>query len=184
MGDSRAFLYLVEGFRGLSIPGSSKERRARILGSVNKGGSKMGSLGRRFSHRVRSASFLANSRRSEPDGFQIADPGPGLADDGMGAVPDACQEAVTALFPDMCPDHLNQLCARFNFDHEQVIGHIIDQQDLGLHYPRWEKSAKRKRHGVSPGADGPAEKKMKFNNDPDRLAGKDPLFLKTYKKAG
>ncbi|KAK4448025.1 ring finger protein [Podospora aff. communis PSN243] len=102
----------------------------------------------------------------------------------MGAVSEAFQEAVMALFPDMCPDHLNELGTRFNFDHEQVIGHVIDQQDLGRQYPKWDKSAKRKRQEVSPVADGPAEKKMKFNSDPARLAGKDSLFLRTYKKAG
>ncbi|KAK0641699.1 ring finger protein [Cercophora newfieldiana] len=94
----------------------------------------------------------------------------------------ACEEAVLAVFPDMCLQHLKQLGTQYSMDHEQIILHVIDQQDAGRPYPTWEKTAKRKRPDASPEAEGPA-KRIKFDEDRDRLTGKDYVFIKTYTKA-
>ncbi|KAK0620228.1 ring finger protein [Immersiella caudata] len=96
----------------------------------------------------------------------------------------ACHAAVLAIFPDIDRLHLAQVARQFTYDHEKVIGYIIDQQDIGRPYPKSEKSVKRKRQEVSPGADSPVEKRMKFDDDPNRLVGKDASFVKLYARAG
>jgi len=127
--------------------------------------------------------FLANLPDREPDEQQLALSIPGLDQDAMERGWPACQEAVLNCFPDMCPEHLMKLAVEFGWNHERVIGHVLDQQDTGQPYPKWEKLAKRKWQDVSPEEESPLEDKIKYEKDQERLNGKDAVFLRVYTRA-
>ncbi|OAA57067.1 ring finger protein [Niveomyces insectorum RCEF 264] len=60
-------------------------------------------------------------------------------------VKSACTAAVLALFPDICPDFLQEKSQQLAYDYESIVSHILDQADNGAHYPR-RPTLKRKRH--------------------------------------
>lgn len=93
----------------------------------------------------------------------------------------ACQLAVLSCFPDMCPEYLTKVAASFNWDSEQIITSILDQQEKGRPYPTQQNTSKRKR------ADSCAEAsnlKNNFEKDDTRLANKGDAFVRRYNHVG
>lgn len=60
---------------------------------------------------------------------------------------DACSRLVTAVFPNICPQFLEQLASSIGLDASAIINHIVDQEAEGKPYPRSQapNALKRKR---------------------------------------
>ncbi|KAK3352701.1 hypothetical protein B0T25DRAFT_454088 [Lasiosphaeria hispida] len=89
----------------------------------------------------------------------------------------ACQQAVMSFFPDICPQHFAKVAADFQWCPEQIITHVLDQQEQGIAYPKRGSVLKRKRPDTE--VDG-EEKKVDHLNHP---IGRDSGFIKTYTRA-
>lgn len=89
----------------------------------------------------------------------------------------ACQEAVLNCFPDMCPEYLIILARDWNWDYEQIITSVLDQQEKGQSYPTQPNTSKRKRADTR--TEAPDAKDM-FEKDDARLATKDATFIRQY----
>lgn len=61
------------------------------------------------------------------------------------AIREACTATVQEYFPDMCPDHLEQVALERGWDAELVIAWFLDQQESGAPYPKRPRGLKRKR---------------------------------------
>ncbi|KAK4188710.1 hypothetical protein QBC35DRAFT_495365 [Podospora australis] len=92
------------------------------------------------------------------------------------------EEVVLGCFPDICPDYLSETLSQHAGIAEQVISHILDQQDNGKAYPKRPRpSLKRKRE---PSEEGEEELLRKqFATGYNRHAGKPPHYQKSYLNA-
>ncbi|KAK0702032.1 hypothetical protein B0T26DRAFT_744932 [Lasiosphaeria miniovina] len=74
-----------------------------------------------------------------------------------------CESAVLSCFPDMCPDHLKELAAQYQWEHAQLITAVLDSMERGISYPKRAKLLKRKRNVEEKKDDsGGAEKRKKL----------------------
>jgi len=108
----------------------------------------------------------------------------------------ACRAAVLALFPDICPHHLLNLAHEHEYDHEQIITLILDNQENGDPYPTKPREGllKRKRNAkndsdissiaISNNNDLADVRNGKTENEKvNCLDGKNDAFIKTYCRA-
>lgn len=94
-----------------------------------------------------------------------------------------CENAVLSCFPDMCPDHLNELAAQYQWGHAQLITAVLDSLEKGISYPKRAKSLKRKRDVEEKKDDsGDAEKRFE-NRAPGDLINHDFNYQSLYRKA-
>lgn len=78
----------------------------------------------------------------------------------------ACREQVMAVFPDICPDHLEILALNHGYDPHALIPYILDQVDNGKPFPKRQRiSLKRKREDEE---EDVADRLGKAFSDPDR----------------
>ena len=90
----------------------------------------------------------------------------------------ACQDAVLNCFPDMCPEYLMRIATQLEWDHEEVIIHVLDRQENGSPYPTRTKPSKRKRpDGDEQNTEG---QRKDFEKDESRLVGKDAAFVQLH----
>ncbi|KAF4981330.1 hypothetical protein FZEAL_2863 [Fusarium zealandicum] len=82
---------------------------------------------------------------------------------------DACIQAVTALFPDICLDYLKSIAQPRLFISDDVINHIIDLEESGRSYTKKPKEASRKRKRDDEEEDPASAAKRKYDN-PLRLS--------------
>ncbi|GKT93449.1 RING finger protein [Colletotrichum tofieldiae] len=61
----------------------------------------------------------------------------------------ACAATVLSVFPDICPDFLEETAVRFEYNPDQTIDDILSLTENGKPYPKrsYFKSLKRKREG-------------------------------------
>jgi hypothetical protein len=95
---------------------------------------------------------------------------------------DAWLLSVLTIFPDMCPRYLADLGTRFDRNDQTIIPFVAEEQEAGKPYPT-AKQAKRKRRDSNPSETSHDDKKVRFDIDKDRLAGRDAIFLIDYRKA-
>lgn len=73
-----------------------------------------------------------------------------------------CREAVLMIFPDICPDYLEQLAVQHAYDHEALISAILDLSEKGGPLPR-RATLKRKRESADVG-DRLCDLRKKYDN--------------------
>jgi len=93
-----------------------------------------------------------------------------------------CKNAILLIFPDICPNYLETLAAEHEYDHEQLITHILDQIDNNRPYPRRQRSTlKRKRSAEKEGEAKAEEESKKFDNPDRRQERKDHTYFRVSK---
>ncbi|EFX06015.1 ring finger protein [Grosmannia clavigera kw1407] len=101
----------------------------------------------------------------------------------------ASTSTVLTLFPDICPDYLKEKSEELAYDHESIVGHILDQVEKGFPYPK-RAGLKRKRQSSSSGhsLDEEHQKKiqedeavLKFNSDDRRQLKKPAEYVQISK---
>lgn len=81
-------------------------------------------------------------------------------------VKNACTVAVLSLFPDICPEYLQETSESLAYDYESVVSHILDKIDDGPSYPR-RSGLKRKRQPSAAIAAGDDAAKEAANSNLD-----------------
>jgi len=71
-------------------------------------------------------------------------------------------EAILACFPDISHEYALELGRRFGWDAEQVVVHILDEQEQGRQYPKQPKPSKRKREPEDENEDPEARLRKRF----------------------
>lgn len=66
----------------------------------------------------------------------------------------ACTAAVLAIFPDICPDYLQEKSGKLDYNHGAIVGSILDEIDNGQPYPK-RPALKRKRRQSSSAGEQP-----------------------------
>ncbi|OLN98060.1 E3 ubiquitin-protein ligase RNF216-like protein 2, partial [Colletotrichum chlorophyti] len=57
----------------------------------------------------------------------------------------ACTAAILGVFPDICPEYLETIAAKFNYSHEHAVDDILSSTENDQTYPKRLQSLKRKR---------------------------------------
>lgn len=73
-----------------------------------------------------------------------------------------CRQAVLSIFPDICPEYLEDLAIQYAYDHEALISAILDQFEGGKPVPK-RVSLKRKRESEDVG-DRLCDLRKKYDN--------------------
>ncbi|KAK4237352.1 hypothetical protein C8A03DRAFT_44770 [Achaetomium macrosporum] len=115
---------------------------------------------------------FANVGRRTPDEVSPMAPDGGLS---------KCEEAILSCFPDICLDYLRSEAARYEWDSERLMDHILDQQEKGFPYPR-ANILKRKRPEKDE-QDEHAEMRRKVEIGDPRHANKGFDYVKHYTNA-
>ncbi|KAB5576401.1 ring finger protein [Coniochaeta sp. 2T2.1] len=93
----------------------------------------------------------------------------GHAENGLPVDPEdikaACRQAALQVFPDLCPNFLEELAAQYAYDHEQVISAIVDQNDQGKSVPKRQRVNLKRKRGLDDVGDRPCDLKKKYDND-------------------
>lgn len=92
----------------------------------------------------------------------------------------ASTSTVITLFPDICPDYLKEKSEELAYDHQSIVGHILDQVDSGIPYPKRAGLKRKRQSSTSSGLDDAHldkvredEAAFRFGND-DRRQQKKP----------
>ncbi|KAL2760099.1 hypothetical protein ACRALDRAFT_1079042 [Sodiomyces alcalophilus JCM 7366] len=89
----------------------------------------------------------------------------------------ACKEAVASIFPDICPDYLEETASQHGFDQEAIIDHILDLVDRGAAYKKRPKMVQRKRkRSNSKQTDELKAYISRFDNPARKMTNKDPAY--------
>jgi TRIAD3 protein (E3 ubiquitin-protein ligase RNF216) len=85
-----------------------------------------------------------------------------------------CKDAVLRIFPDICPEYLENLAIQHAYQHETLITAILDQTESGKAVFK-RASLKRKRE-VAEAADHFSDLKEKYDSPQWRARKKDPGY--------
>jgi TRIAD3 protein (E3 ubiquitin-protein ligase RNF216) len=81
----------------------------------------------------------------------------------------ACEEAIRAVFPDICPEYLSSVAQENGCSSELAIAHILDRQDDGKPYPKRPKiNLKRTREPDDGEIDEAARMSKRFSSEEHR----------------
>ncbi|RYO95463.1 hypothetical protein DL766_003486 [Monosporascus sp. MC13-8B] len=62
----------------------------------------------------------------------------------------SCKDSVLTVFPDICPNHLDDLASQYGHDPDSIIWAILDQQENGQKYPtRYSDNPLKRKRGVN-----------------------------------
>ncbi|KAI1169904.1 hypothetical protein F4777DRAFT_159798 [Nemania sp. FL0916] len=93
-----------------------------------------------------------------------------------------CKNAVLIVFPNICPDYLEQLAIRQNYVPDAVISEILDKQDKGENFPTkpGSEATSRKRKRTN-GGDGPGYSLDHDTDDDDDGIERDPKSVRSIR---